>query len=260
MYPKKSFGQHFLRDRSTVESIIEAAKPGDVDLVVEVGPGLGALTELLAEQAKRLVLIEADRDLLPGLKEKFPLAEVIQADAAKVDYATLVGDAAWVFVSNLPYNAAAAIIMEVVSCDKPPERLIVMVQKEVGERMLAKPGDMGLFSVAIGMYAEAKKVCLVKPGAFVPPPKVDSMVLELVPKAYADTPLREDVIALAKIGFSSRRKQLHRNFADAGTLPSDQMKSFLAKLDLREDIRAEDLGLEHWIALARLVDEYRSGS
>ena len=148
-YAKKSFGQHFLRDASAIASIIHAADATSVDMVVEVGPGLGALTEHLAQNAKRLVLIEADRDLLPKLRETFPDAEIIQGDAAVADYATIVDDLSWAFVSNLPYNAASAIIMEVLSCDRPPERAIVMVQREVGERMMAKPGDMSLLSGAV---------------------------------------------------------------------------------------------------------------
>jgi len=246
MQAKKSYGQHFLRDESIVDAIIAAAQPEDADMVVEVGPGLGALTERLAAIAKRLVLIEADRDLVPALRKRFPDADCITADAANVDYATLVGDSRWVFVSNLPYNAAAAILMRVLVCDKPPERLVVMVQKEVGERMLAVPGKMSLFSVAVGLYAEAKKCCVVHPGAFTPQPKVDSMVLTLTPKAYADTPNREDVIALAKIGFANRRKQLHRNFADAGVAPSEATKRVLRNLGLRDDIRAQDVALEEW--------------
>ncbi|MCR4312377.1 MAG: 16S rRNA (adenine(1518)-N(6)/adenine(1519)-N(6))-dimethyltransferase RsmA [Candidatus Uhrbacteria bacterium] len=249
MFAKKSYGQHFLRDTSAINTIVSATDPASVDLVVEAGPGLGALTDCLAPLAKRLVLIEADRELIPGLEKKFSTAEIVQGDAAVVDYAVMADDLRWVFVSNLPYNAASAIIMAVLSCDKPPERLVVMVQREVGERMLAAPGDMSLLGVAIQMYAQVKRVLLVKPGAFVPPPKVDSMVVQLTPKAYADAPNREDIIGLAKIGFANRRKQLHRNLADAGYAASDKVKQHLRDLGLSEQARAQELSLEHWMTL-----------
>jgi len=257
---KKSFGQHFLRDASAIASIIDTADVQTVDMVVEVGPGLGALTEHLAQGAKRLVLIEADRDLLPKLRESYPNAHIIQGDAAVADYAAIVDDISWAFVSNLPYNAASAIIMEVLSCDRPPERAIVMVQREVGERMMAKPGDMSLLSVAVQLYAEISRICLVKPGAFVPPPKVDSVVLRLVPRSYADAPHREDIIALAKIGFANRRKQLHRNLADAKVASSEKVRLSLEKIGLSAQARAQELSLEHWMALFRDLHEHTGGS
>jgi 16S rRNA (adenine1518-N6/adenine1519-N6)-dimethyltransferase len=257
MYAKKSFGQHFLRDKHCIGKILDAARPEEVELVLEVGPGQGALTEDLARRARKLVVIEADADLIPWLQERYPGVEVLKQNAVKADYAAIVGDAKWTFVSNLPYNAASAIIMEVLSCDKPPDRMVCMVQKEVGERMLAKPGAMSVLSVAVGLYADVEKLMLVKPGAFVPPPKVDSMVLVLSPRAYADAPHREDIIALAKKGFANRRKQLHRNFHDGHVLSSVETKEFLKKMGLREDIRAEELTLEHWMALWRLVSEHK---
>lgn len=259
-FGKKSYGQHVLRDQSVIANIIEATNPASVDLVVEVGPGLGALTSHLVAQARRLTLIEADRDLAPGLQEKYPSADLVIADAALLDYAAIAGDSAWAFVSNLPYNAGTAIVMRVLTCDKPPERLVVMVQREVGERMLAEPGDMSLLSVAVGLYAEVRRICTVKPGAFVPPPKVDSVVLELTPKAYADSPHREDVIALAKIGFANRRKQLHRNLADAKRCSSDFVKLWLANHGLPETARAQELSREHWMALAASIVEHTGGS
>lgn len=260
IWPKKSFGQHFLHDKNVIAKILDAARPEEAEFVIEVGPGQGALTEDLARRARRLVLIEADADLIPGLQERFSHAEVLKQNAVKADYVAITNDMRWTFVSNLPYNAASAIIMEVLSCDNPPERMVCMVQKEVGERMLGVPGAMSVLSVAIGMYADVAKLMLVKPGAFVPPPKVDSMVLVLTPKAYADAPNREDVIAVAKTGFANRRKQLHRNFADAHRLSSEQTKEILRQMELREDARAEELTLEHWMGLERYMREHKTGA
>ena len=110
------------------------------------------------------------------------------------------------------------------------------------------------------LYADISRVCLVKPGAFVPPPKVDSVVLHLTPKSYADAPHREDIIALAKIGFANRRKQLHRNLADAKVASSESIKHLLGNLGLSPQARAQELSLEHWMALRRYIDEHTGGS
>ena len=174
MQAKKSFGQHFLRDHSAIDKIVNALESNKNEIIVEIGPGTGALTDRLVElPAKELVLVEADTDLLPALGERFPQARIISGDAAAVDYQEIVQENPWIAVGNLPYNAGNAIVMKILTSPKPPKNLVVMLQKEVGDRMMAKPGDMGLLSVATQLYADVQRVCIVKPGAFVPPPKVD---------------------------------------------------------------------------------------
>lgn len=250
MRAKKSFGQHFLRDQSVIDKIIAAAAPETDEVVVEIGPGTGALTSRLAEIAPReLVLIEADHDLLPALHENFPQATVLSADAAEVDYSSIVGKRPWVAVGNLPYNVGNAIVMKILTSPRPPRKLVVMVQKEVGDRMMAKPGDMGVLSVATQLYADVKRICLVKPGAFVPPPKVDSVVLELTPKPSNQD--REAIIALAKIGFANRRKQLQRNLVDASRASSEQIKDWFSETGISPAARAQELSLSQWTALAQ---------
>ncbi len=136
--PKKSFGQHFLKSESTARRIIEALNLSDVDVVVEIGPGRGALTKLLLEKItnQKLVLIEADRELVPTLQQLFPRAEIICADAARIDYDKIVGRKKWVLVSNLPYNAAVAIILKVLTSKNQPRQSVVMLQKEQVQRIL----------------------------------------------------------------------------------------------------------------------------
>jgi 16S rRNA (adenine1518-N6/adenine1519-N6)-dimethyltransferase len=257
-FAKKSYGQHFLRDQSVLEKIVVAAQFSPEDMVVEIGPGTGALTEHLAAAASSLVLIEADADLIPALEHKFPEARVIHADAAQVDYEEIlegnstppvvgVGTRPWVLVGNLPYNAGNAIIMNALQAKNQPKRLVVMLQKEVGERMQAKVGSMSVLSVATQLYAHVDKVCTVPPGAFVPPPKVDSVVLTLTP--FASGIDREAVIAVAKAGFANRRKQLHKNLSEAGISTSDRVKDVLKGFGLSELARAEELTVEQWIKL-----------
>ncbi len=251
-FAKKSFGQHFLRDQSVLEKIVQAAHIQSTETIVEVGPGTGALTEWLAKvEAKQLVLVEADRDLVPRLQEKYPQATIVTGDAAQVDFASVVeGD--WVLVGNLPYNAGNAIIRQALTSAHRPKRLVVMVQKEVGEKMLAEPGEMSLLSVATQVYAHVERVCLVKPGAFVPPPTVDSLVVLLTVRA--DVPAQaEEIIGLAKAAFTHRRKQLHRTLADAGLAPSEKVKTWLRERGLSETIRAQDLSIKDWTELYRFL-------
>lgn len=255
VYAKKSYGQHFLKDQSVIDKIVAAADIQASDLVVEVGPGTGALTKPLALLASKLVLIEADAELIPGLTAYFKDATVIKADAARFDFASLllskeeseeVQD--WVFVSNLPYNAGNAILMNVLTCKNPPKRSVVMLQKEVGERMLWT--DPGVLSVAVQLYAQVEKVCIVPPGAFSPPPKVDSMVLKLTPHETPVTGNPDRVIQVAKAGFANRRKQLHKNLSEAGLFPSETVKTKLVDLGHSPLARAEELSLQDWVDLS----------
>ena len=261
VFAKKSYGQHFLKDQSVIDKIIAAAEIVPGDLVVEVGPGTGALTKSLAPISSKLVLIEADAELIPGLTAYFKDATVIKADAAQFDFSSLYNPllpsiTPWVFVSNLPYNAGNAILMNVLTCKNPPKRSVVMLQKEVGERMLWT--DPGVLSVAVQLYAQVEKVCIVPPGAFSPPPKVDSMVLKLTPRHSTD-PLYPPgwgkertmrVIAVAKAGFANRRKQLHKNLSDASLYSSEEVKTKLVELGHSPLARAEELSLKDWIELS----------
>ncbi len=258
--PKKSFGQHFLHDQSVIGKIMAAAEPEVFKFVVEVGPGTGALTKELGSGrrssgfANSLTLLEADNELIPKLEVDYPEATVIRTDAAAFDYDSLVfGDESWLLIGNLPYNAATAIVMKALEAKHSPARLVIMVQKEVGERMLALPGHMSVLSVAIGVYATAERVCIVKPGAFIPPPKVDSMVLKLTTKKFNDSVKPDDrrpdpskIIALAKAGFASRRKFLVSNLVKAGLGKADEVRSWLVENGFTDKARAEELTVEHW--------------
>lgn len=260
--PKKSFGQHFLHDQAVIAKIIDAAEPEKFPLVVEVGPGTGALTSKIIDRRDgplgRLVLIEADRELIPQLEEKYPATKIIKADAAQADYDKLTSAEPWLLIGNLPYNAASAIVMNALEAQHPPARLVVMVQKEVGERMLAVPGAMSVLSVAIGVYATVEKICLVKPGAFNPPPKVDSMVLRITtsprPSINGGEQLHpKRVIQLAKAGFASRRKFLASNLAKAKLADAATVTAWLEEHGFSPKARAEELTVGDWLALATLV-------
>lgn len=251
---KKSYGQHFLKDESLIRKIVSAADIGADDFVVEVGPGAGALTDHLPQD--RLILIEADKELIPDLYARFPDTRIIGADATSIDYSELVGDHPWVLIGNLPYNAANAIIKQALQTvgtrHATPlrlKRLVVMVQKEVAQRMMATPGkNMSALSVAVGLYGMPTRVMDVQPGSFQPPPKVMSSVIRLDVAPKVDDP--EHVMSIATAGFSARRKQLHKNLAAAGIASSDEIKTALAEMGIRPDVRAQDVSIDQWIVLS----------
>lgn len=249
MRAKKSFGQHFLNSPKVIRAIIEAAEIKKGETVLEVGPGTGVLTEALVESGARVIAIEADRDLIPVLEEKFgDKIELIYGDALKLsprDYN--LQPATYKLCSNLPYNVGTEIIERLLKSETPPSRCVVMVQKEVGDRMIAEPGSMSVLSVAIQIYTDPSRIIKVPPGAFNPPPKVDSIVVRLDRNVKAENP--EEVIAIAKVGFSSRRKQLHRNLNDKGVASSSDVKLWLAQRGLSETARAQELSVEDWIYL-----------
>ena len=249
MKAKKSFGQHFLRDQAVVKKIIDAAEIQSGETVLEIGPGEGVLTVALVKAGAHVVAIEADRDLIPHLQERFGDAiTLVRGDALTVPSAALcLPSAPYKFVSNLPYNVGTAILERFLAdASHPPMRLVVMLQREVGERILAKPPDMGLLSVACQVYADAKRVVRVSPGAFVPPPKVESLVIRLDRNPKCQDP--EAVLAIAKAAFAHPRKQLSRHvFGGAG---SQKVREFLLSRGLSGKARAQELSVDDWVALA----------
>ncbi len=235
---KKSFGQHALHERSVISRIGEALDLKGALTIVEIGPGGGALTRELVHRAhgRQLVLVEADLDLIAPLSEEFPQAKIITGDAAQVDYGACVTEP-WVAVGNLPYNASAAILQQLFLSEPSPKQIVIMVQKEQAERMTAKPGETSLLSLAVQLYSDPKTLFDVGPGAFNPPPKVDSRVLSLTPKMKQGD--EEAILTFAKPAFLHRRKQLK---GIIGTEP-------LEALGIPTDIRPQALTIEQWRAL-----------
>ncbi len=245
-----SLGQHFLIDRGSLSAIVAAAELTADDEAWEVGPGLGTLTVELARRARRVVAIELDRRLLPVLAETlapWPHAEVRHADALRVDFATATPGAA--FVANLPYQVGTAVLARVLSCGRF-DRAVVLVQKEVAERLVATAGSaaFGSLSLWVAHHARARIVRSVPPGAFLPPPKVTSAVVRL----DVDPAARPDpaTFALVRDGFRHRRKTLVANLRAAGDDPDDVQRA-LGELGFDPRVRAEVLDLDAFRRLAR---------
>ncbi|MDA1038142.1 MAG: 16S rRNA (adenine(1518)-N(6)/adenine(1519)-N(6))-dimethyltransferase RsmA [bacterium] len=257
MKAKKSFGQHFLKSEKVIRAIVLAAEVKKGERILEIGPGTGVLTEALVEAGAKVIAVEADRDLIPLLDEKFGKAiTLISGDALKEIPPRSLKRRDYKLVSNLPYNVASEILEQYLKTKAHPTRMIIMVQKEVGDRILSKPGEMSVISVATQLYTDGTRVIRVPAGAFNPPPKVESVVLRLDYNKKTKDP--EHVIAVAKAGFRSRRKQLHRNLADANVALSENVKTWLLELDLSPKARAQELSTENWIKLVENIDKNKT--
>lgn len=219
--PRKSLGQHFLHDTNIVRKILDAAEIAPGETVVEVGPGRGALTCGLADRAGRVVALEIDRQLAERLRER--LADrshvtVVTADAVDYEFGGVAPR--FKVVANLPYNAATPIIFRLLDFGTQVISLVVMVQREVAERMIAPPGgrDYGALSIGIGYQTEAKILFRVAPGCFTPRPKVESAVVRLVPRSQPPFSIRDETffIRVVRDLFSHRRKTIRNALRDAG--------------------------------------------
>jgi len=267
---RRALGQHFLRDEGIARRIVELLRPGLSDLVVEIGPGEGALTGHLAASAGRLVALEVDPGLAARLRERFagtPHVEILEADAIRHDYAALPGlrpDPAGrvLVVGNLPYSVGTAILASLLTAGPAiarvaPMEMALMLQREVAERVAAAPGSRtyGSLSVLSQMAAEVRVAFSVSPGAFRPPPQVDSAVIHLralpaPPVAVADPGGFRTVVLAA---FSQRRKTLANALASGLRLPVGRLKDVLAATGIDPARRAETLSLADFARLAEAL-------
>lgn len=251
--PKKQFGQNFLKDKGIVQKIIKAAEIVPGETVLEIGPGTGILTEALVAAGARVIAVEADRDLISPLREKFgDTIELVEGDVISLASTVVPRLGAYKLVANIPYNITSKILETFLTSKTPPTRMVLMVQLEVADRIAAAPPDMSLLSVVCQAYADVKKAFNVSRTAFKPSPNVDSAVIRLDLRADpAVDP--EKIIRLAKVGFSSRRKQLHRNLSASTIASSAAVKDALTQIGLPPEARAETLSVHNWIQLLDLL-------
>ncbi|HUP27684.1 MAG TPA: 16S rRNA (adenine(1518)-N(6)/adenine(1519)-N(6))-dimethyltransferase RsmA [Chloroflexia bacterium] len=263
--PKKSLGQHFLKDRSVPPRIADAANLLPGDFVVEVGPGLGVLTEEIARRldpsSGRLIAVELDGNLLPVLEQRFAGQEhvsFLHGDVLEMDPATLAGDRPYKVVANLPYYITSAILRHFLEASGKPRSLTVMVQREVAERMVATPPDMSLLAVSVQFYGKPKIMFRVPPGAFNPPPKVDSAVVHIEVYPSGENPLEGTsefaFFRVAHAGFSQKRKQLGNTLATGLDLPKDYVAARLAETGVAPSRRAETLTLSDWARICQALE------
>lgn len=252
---KKSLGQNFLIDKNFVDKIVDAADIKDQN-VLEIGPGIGTITYEMAKIAKKVVAIEIDQTLIPILKEnlsEFENAKVIKQDILKTDLKGLVDNEfngeSFKVVSNLPYYITTPIIEMLITTGLPCDDMTIMVQKEVAERMVASESDKeySSLSVFIKFYTEAKVIANLPKSVFIPQPKIDSTILNLKLRIYDENVNQDLLFKLIRAGFNKRRKTILNSMSDI--VEKDKLKEAFAKVDLKENLRAENLSIDDFINL-----------
>ncbi|HMR65634.1 MAG TPA: 16S rRNA (adenine(1518)-N(6)/adenine(1519)-N(6))-dimethyltransferase RsmA [Anaerolineae bacterium] len=258
--PRKGLGQNFLADPHHLSKIVEAAGLSPDDTVLEIGPGPGTLTRLLAAQAGHVIAVELDTELVKLLQNELvpdhPNLTIVPADILQVEPTALLQAAlpgrptppAYKVVANLPYYITSAVLRHLLESDPRPVRLVVTVQKEVARRIVAQPGEMSLLAVSIQFYGQPKLVHTIPAGAFYPPPQVDSAVVRI--ETYAERPVKvsdlDFFFQVVKAGFGQKRKQLKNTLASGlGRSPAEIILA-LERAGIEPSRRAQTLSLAEW--------------
>ena len=260
----KSLGQNFLIDKNIRDNIVEGSLIGPNDLVIEIGPGVGVLTQLLADQGDQVIAIEIDRNLIPILEEtlkEYPNAEVVNEDILRCDLKELIAQhhpkGAVRFVGNLPYYITTPIIMKILEDRVPADSITVMVQKEVADRLMASPGSKtyGAITVAVQFYCHVTKVASAPKEVFYPKPKVDSTVLRLDIRKECPVELLDEsaFFAVVKAGFGQRRKTLHNALTGIYGLDKSTIGNLLESVGIQPIRRAETLSMNEFATLANSI-------
>jgi 16S rRNA (adenine1518-N6/adenine1519-N6)-dimethyltransferase len=257
--PSKGLGQNFLQDESSLQKVAAAADLGPADDVLEIGAGLGSLTRHLALAARSVTAVELDARLLPALQAVLaPYANVriLQGDILQLDPARLMERSGYAVVANIPYYITSAVLRHLLESSSRPSRMVLTLQQEVAARICAGPGEMSLLALSVQVYGTPEIVARVPAEAFYPPPKVDSAVLRvrLRGEPFIPAPALHSFFALARAGFSQRRKKL-RNALSAGLRISPAAaETLLAGAGIDPRRRAETVSLEEWKILAEDLD------
>lgn len=252
-FPKKSMGQHWLRDVPSLNAVIAAADINKDDIVLEIGPGLGTLTELLVKQAKKVVAVEFDETLarkLGGFIRSDNL-QVIYADILKFDLTQLPQN--YKVVANIPYYLTSNLLRILSESANPPKMMSLLVQKEVAERIAASQGQMSLLAISVQLYYQPSLHQVVEAKLFTPPPKINSQILSLV---RHNQPIFNNLdskyfFQLVKAGFSSRRKKLRSSLAAGLHIQKTEVDKLLVSAGINGDLRAQELSLQDWYNLSK---------
>jgi 16S rRNA (adenine1518-N6/adenine1519-N6)-dimethyltransferase len=270
MKTKKQFGQHWLRNEQVLDKIIKAAQLKSTDRILEIGPGTGILTRRLIPAASAVIAVEIDRDLSALLVKKLGNVDnflLLEHDFLTLDLASTLTDFpkfqnANKVVANIPYNITGPILEKLLGnilhpAPQPFDSIVLLVQREVADRLYAKPSTkaFGALSIRVQYLAHCELICPVPARDFSPPPKVDSAVVRLTPRKLALTANNPKLLDnLVRLGFSTRRKMLRNNLQSA--IDREALSELLGSLSISTETRAEDLSLEQWIQLANLVNDF----
>ncbi len=257
--PTRTKGQNFLIHEEVYDKIVEAGEVIKKDNILEVGPGLGFLTAKLGKTAKKVITVELDDKIAETLQSALLTKEdsnievinenVLDFDVNRVDYK----DREYKIIANLPYNITSVFLRKFLTRLEKPSLIVLMLQKEVVDRITAKPGSMSLLALSVQFYAEAEKVIEVPAKDFWPAPEVDSAVIKIRLKKKFPEIDEKDFFRIAKIGFSAKRKMLKKNLANGLHLSIEETAEMIQKIGLKETVRAQELSVDNWIELSKLI-------
>ena len=261
--PNKRMGQNFLIDESVLEKIISAAELSENDSVLEIGPGLGILTFALAKKAKKVIAVEKDKDLARILNNELRIkniknVEIVHSDILKVHNSLFQIHDSYKLVANLPYYITSPIIrmfLENPPAGKKPELMVLMIQKEVAERICAKLGQMSILSIAVQFYARPEIISIVPKTSFYPQPKVDSAIIKILPKKILPKIDTEKFFNLTRAGFSAKRKFLISNLSRKLQIANGELQIAFRRAEIDLKSRAENLNVEDWIKIYENIEK-----
>jgi 16S rRNA (adenine1518-N6/adenine1519-N6)-dimethyltransferase len=254
---KKELGQNLLTDKNQIRKILTAINLSSNDIILEIGPGLGAITLEMAKIAKRVVCVEKDKEMVLALSQKIQTEGIKNVEIISEDILKLFNDdklnikiKKYKIVANIPYYLTSILIRNLLEIKNPPEDIFLMIQKEVGQRICAKPGDMSILALAVQYYANPKIQFTVPKGCFYPSPKIDSVFIRITPKGIKKN---DEFFKLIKAGFAHPRKQLIGNLYNQLKIDKEIIKKWLEDNNLKPGERAEVLSLPQWISLFTLL-------
>ena len=258
--PKKSLGQNFMHDPNTLRKVVNAADVRSGDIVVEVGAGAGALTDVLADAAGQVFAIEIDERMRPLLEERFEERDnvyLVFSDILKTDIDALLGDDDYLVVANVPYYISSAILWRFLEARRAPRRIVMTMQYEVAERIIGAPGAMNLLSIAAQFYGRPRIIGKIGPAVFWPRPNIHSAIIRIETQAErpVNVPSRETFFKVLRAGFSLKRKQLKNSLGSGLGIKAREASSLLQAADIDPQRRAETLSLQEWARLSRMVAE-----
>jgi 16S rRNA (adenine1518-N6/adenine1519-N6)-dimethyltransferase len=258
LHAHKGFGQNFLQDPEALETIVSDAEIQENDVVLEIGPGLGSLTRYLAVAAKEVIAVELDKNLIEPLKAVlFPYqnVQIIHGDILKLSPRDLISANQYLVVANIPYYITSAVIRHLLESILKPRRIVLSIQKEVAQRICAKPGDMSLLALSVQVYGSPRIAAHIPAEAFFPAPKVDSavLVIDIYPSPLINEELLDTFFKLIKAGFSQKRKTLRNSLSSGLHISPTNATELLTRADIDPQRRAETLSIEEWERLSSLI-------
>lgn len=265
LHAHKGLGQNFLQDSLALEEIVSAAEIRPTDTVLEIGPGLGSLTRYLAAAAKEVIAVELDQNLIPPLHDvlsAYENVQIIQGDILNISPTNLISENNYLVVANIPYYITSAVIRHLLAqsprgeSQSKPRRIVLTIQKEVAQRICAKPGDLSLLALSVQVYGAPRIAAYIPAEAFFPAPKVDSavLVIDIYPLARIRENLLDSFFKLIKAGFSQKRKTLRNSLSSGLHISTAKAAELLAQAGIDPQRRAETLSIEEWERLSETVN------